>query len=233
KEPGRPARGLEDVRLKESLQLLDGLWLPAPSFRYLSSSRFDEGPSNWSRLRIVALESPDEYGHTHRITLAFDTRIMPKREGVAYLAPNDEDLRNGQAFRLAVHLTEMRWFLDQAWVRDWLADVFKERCEQAKREREDIQQELEQKRHIAHYLNLLGLLRGPAPTTHPNLQAKVAAPTIKVKLRNAVGAGKPIPVDLVLDVGNSRCCGILVEDAHQSNHGLHDNTHLVLRDLSR
>src|SRR5690606_19346432 len=36
KEPGRPARGLEDVSLKESLQLLDGLWLPAPFFRYLS-----------------------------------------------------------------------------------------------------------------------------------------------------------------------------------------------------
>src|SRR5690606_15888140 len=104
KEAGRPAPGLDDVSMKESLKLLEGLWLPVPFFRYLSSSRFDEGPNNWSRLRIVELDTPDEHGHTHRITLAFDTRIMPKREGVAYLAPNDEDLRNGQSFRLAVHL---------------------------------------------------------------------------------------------------------------------------------
>ncbi|TRM53423.1 virulence factor SrfB [Achromobacter sp. LC458] len=229
---GHPAPGLDDVSMKESLDILDGLWLPVPFFRYLSPTRFDQGPNNWSRLRIVRLATPDEHGHTHRLTLAFDTRIMPKREGVAYLAPNDEDLRNGQAFRLAVHLSEMRWFLDLIWVKEWLAEVFKDKCVAAKRELEDIQSELAQKRHIAHYLNLLSLLRGPAPTTYPNREAQVAVPTVKVKLRNAVGAGKPIAVDLVLDVGNSRTCGILVEDPEQNNRGLHGNTHLVLRDMS-
>ncbi|AUL46547.1 hypothetical protein BTL55_05815 [Bordetella trematum] len=230
--PGHPGPGLDDVSMKESLTYLDGQWLPVPFFRYLSPTRYDQGPNNWARLRIVKLDTPDEHGHTHRLTLAFDTRIMPKRDGVAYLAPNDEDLRNGQAFRLAVHLNEMQWFLDQVWVKEWLTEVFVDRCQADKREREDIQQDLNQKRHFAHYLNLLSLLRGPAPTTHPNLEPRVAVPTVKVKLRNAIGAGKPIAVDLVLDVGNSRCCGILVEDPEQNNRGLHGNTHLVLRDMS-
>ncbi|WP_454691471.1 virulence factor SrfB [Achromobacter aloeverae] len=232
KERGRPAQGLDDVGMKESLELLDGLWLPVPFFRYLSPTRFDQGPNNWARLRIVKLATPDEHGNSHRLTLAFDTRIMPRRDGVAYLAPNNEDLQNGQVFRLAVHLNEMHWFLDLVWVKEWLSEVFKDRCLAAKREREDIDKELEQKRHIAHYLNLLSLLRGPAPTTHPNLDPKIAVPTVKVKRRDALGAGKPIAVDLVLDVGNSRSCGILVEDPEQNNRGLHGNTHLVLRDLS-
>src|SRR5690606_1231996 len=37
KEAGRPAPGLDDVSMKESLKLLEGLWLPVPFFRYLSS----------------------------------------------------------------------------------------------------------------------------------------------------------------------------------------------------
>ncbi|RIQ31382.1 virulence factor SrfB [Bordetella avium] len=232
KERARPGPGLDDVSMKESLALLDSLWLPVPFFRYLSDTRFDQGPNNWARLRIVQLPTPDEHGHTHRITLAFDTRIMAKREGVAYLAPNDEDLRNGQAFRLAVHLGEMRWFLDLNWVKEWIKEVFQDRCLQAKREREDIQTELGQLRHIAHYLNVLSLMRGPAPITHPNREPKVAVPIVKVKLRNAIGAGKPIAVDLVLDVGNSRTCGILVEDPEQNNRGLHGNKPLRLRDMS-
>lgn len=230
--PGRAHPALDDVSLKESLELLDGVWLPVPFFRYLSTTRFDQGPNNWARMRIVRLAAPDEHGHTHRITLAFDTHIMAKREGVAYLAPNDEDLRNGQAFRLAVHLTEMHWFLDLNWVKEWLAEIFRDRSTEAKRDLEDIQAELNHQRHIAHYLNLLSLLRGPAPTTHPKLEPKVAVPTVKVRLRNAVGAGKPIAVDLVLDIGNSRSCGILVEDPELNNRGLHGNTHLVLRDMS-
>lgn len=231
KQSASPARGLDGVSMQESLDLLDGLWLPAPFFRYLSAFRFDQGPNNWSRIRIVRLDTPDAHGHTHRITLAFDTRIMPRRDGVAYLAPNNEDLRNGQTFRLAVHLTEMNWFMDLVWVKEWLEEVFRERCIQDKRERDEIQREITQHRHIAHYLNLLSLLRGPAPTTHPRLEPKVAVPLIRVKhISHAVG--KPIAVDLVLDVGNSRCCGILVEDPEHNNRGLHGNSHLVLRDMS-
>ena len=43
---------------------------------------------------------------------------------------------------------------------------------------------------------------------------------------------KPIEVDMVLDVGNSRTCGILIEDHPQENDGLRRRYELELRDLS-
>ena len=232
KQQARPHPALQDVSMEESLRMLNGIWLPAPFFRYLSSFRFDQGPNNWARIRIVKLDTPDAQGNTHRITLAFDTRVMPRREGVAYLAPNDDDLRNGQTYRLALHLSEMHWFLDQVWIKEWLTAVFRERCELERRELEDVQRELNEQRHMAHYLNLLSLLRGPAPTTHPNREPKLAVPLIRLKPHHAVGSGTQIPVDLVLDVGNSRCCGILVELPSQNSRGLHSHSHLALRDLS-
>ncbi len=36
--------------------------------------RFDEGPTNWSRMRLVKLATPDIDGNTHRLTMAFDSR---------------------------------------------------------------------------------------------------------------------------------------------------------------
>lgn len=226
-----PARSKLNMDMKSSLEMLDSVWLPIPFFRFLSTSRFDEGPSNWARIRIVKLAQPDELGNTHRITLAFDTHIIPKRSGVAYLAPNDEDLSSGSLFRLAFSLPEMRWFLDQAWVTEWLAEVFHDRSEG--KDRDEVKRELEAMHHVAHYLNLLSLLRGPAPTTRPEIKPKVCVPKLVVKHLGRSGVGTTIPVDLVLDVGNSRTCGILVEDHGQSGSGLHDNGLLVLRDMTQ
>ena len=64
------------VAMEESLKLFDGVWLPLPFLRFMAPHRFDEGPNNWSRMRLVKLAEPDLDGNTHRLTLAFDTRIM-------------------------------------------------------------------------------------------------------------------------------------------------------------
>ena len=37
--------------MKSSLDLLCGVWLPIPFFRFMPPHRFDEGPSNWARMR--------------------------------------------------------------------------------------------------------------------------------------------------------------------------------------
>ncbi|WP_265331769.1 virulence factor SrfB [Leclercia adecarboxylata] len=41
------------------------------------------------------------------------------------------------------------------------------------------------------------------------------------------------PVDLVLDIGNSRSCGILIEEHRDDNKGLSQLYQLQLRDLSQ
>ncbi len=58
--------------------------------------RFDNGPVNWARARLLELPAPDAEGYTHRVTLAFDTQLLPTREGRPYLAPSPQDMQSGE-----------------------------------------------------------------------------------------------------------------------------------------
>ena len=217
------------VDMQQSLELLDGLWLPIPFFRFMPPHRFDEGPNNWARMRLVRLAEPDIDGNSHRLTLAFDSRVAKKREGTAYLAPNDEDVSSGVSFKLATQVSETRWFLAQPWVEQWLLEVFTEGNPQSSPA--DLKQDIAEKHHQAHYLNLLSLLARPSVLQQTDRPAKVDIPEIKVVANDTNGQVKPIPVDLVLDVGNSRTCGILIENHGQAGSGLTQNYVLELRDL--
>ena len=55
---------------------------------------------NWARARLLELPAPDAEGHTHRVTLAFDTQLLPTREGRPYLAPSPLDMQSGEEFAL-------------------------------------------------------------------------------------------------------------------------------------
>ena len=81
--------------------LFDGAWLPLPFLRVREPRPdgyhlFDKGPVNWARARLVELPAPDAEGHTHRLTLAFDTQLLPTREGRPYLAPSPLDMQSGE-----------------------------------------------------------------------------------------------------------------------------------------
>ena len=218
------------VPMEDSLKLFDGIWLPLPFLRFMPPHRFDEGPNNWARMRLVKLPQPDVDGNTHRLTLAFDSRIMPTVAGSAYLAPNEDDVRSGVAFKLATSASEYGWFLTHVWIREWIAELYTEARAEWTRERLD--RDIQGNRHIAHYLNVLSLLRRPVPAEQSTEKPKVEIPELKVIANETQGVVKPIPVDLVLDVGNSRTCGILIEDHGQSGSGLKHNYVLELRDLS-
>ncbi|MBD8472991.1 virulence factor SrfB [Pseudomonas sp. CFBP 8770] len=216
------------IDMRSSLELLDGLWLPLPFFRFMPPHRFDEGPTNWARMRIVKLPVPDIDGNSHRLTMAFDSRVMPKRDGTAYLAPNEEDISSGVSFKLATKARETRWFLAQGWVNEWLLEVFNEG--NAHRSREELDIDIRAGHHLAHYLNVLSLL-GSATHARQQNKTRVEIPELKVVANDSRGQVKPIPVDLVLDVGNSRTCGILIENHGQAGSGLKQNYVLELRDL--
>lgn len=214
-----------DVPMVQSLEQLKGAWLPVPFLRFRSPGKFDEGPANWARMRLVALDEPDLDGNTHRLTLAFDTRTLPRRDNTAYLCPTDDDISAGANFRLATMTIDMRWFMDQPWVTEWLEELYREANPGF--DSQEMTEALEQRLHLAHYLNVLSLLHRPIKEEHRGLTPRVEIPDLKVIAQNE-GA---IPVDLVLDVGNSRTCGILVEDHGQSGMGLKHNYVLELRDL--
>lgn len=226
-EHRKSARPHYELSLDESLELLDGEWLPLPFFRY-NSSRYEEGPNNWARIRFVKLKEPDFDGNTHRITLAFDTKLMMSNNQTQYLAPTAEDVAAPSIFKMGLGLAEVKWFFDLNWVNNWLKEIYeKAHCND---DAEELKANLKNNHHIAHYLNLLKLLSPIAP--HKNYhEPKLSLP--EVKLIDQTGKGKSvIPVDLVLDVGNSRTCGILVENHEQASTGLMKNYLLQLRSLS-
>ncbi|GKW28176.1 virulence factor SrfB [Pectobacterium brasiliense] len=220
-EAPRSVESEYSLAIEDSLRLYQGIWFPLPFFRFNPPRAFSQGPANWARVQFHELAEPDDKGNTWRAILTFDTKIFPDRTNTQYLAPSEDDVRSGAGFALAKHVHEMGDFLSQQWVEEWLKDVYTTQAQERLRQHyEDNEEKLALKEHQAHYLNLLSVL---ADTIHiPEVQVN------DVKIRDTA-----IPVDLVLDIGNSRSCGILIEEHRDDNKGLSQLYQLQLRDLSQ
>jgi hypothetical protein len=220
-------------------------WVPVPVLRLKKergpggTKRYDPGPSAWARVRVVELAQPDEEtGHTHRVQMAFDTALVHQNAVEVYLAPERADVENPREFELVSKISDMAWFLMnpkqdasgeqvdmQRWASDWIEDLFMEML-QARRPgkpviKEDFDNKLE---HWARYVAFLGML-----------QDFVTPPTIRfvntISERDSV---PPVEVDLVLDIGNSRTCGIMIERfPGEAQVDLRRSYQLELRDLGR
>lgn len=220
-------------------------WIPVPILRLrnapgkLGEELFDRGPSTWSRMRITQLDQRDmTTGDTHRIQIAIDTNLLENASETHFLAPSREDAEGRRAFRFCSAPSDMDWFLrspktldddtvidPQRWVSDWLLELFRDYKRAVRPGRPlrdtDFPHMFE---HWARYLALLALVDHAvqiplirlADTVHP---------------RDAM---RPIDVDLVLDIGNSRTCGILIENFPDSSEvDLTKSYPLQMRDLGR
>jgi hypothetical protein len=220
--PGEPAEMVRpefSFPLEQSLRLLDRVWLPLPFMRFNPPNSFLSGPDNWARLQIRRLDQPDRQGHTLRITLAFDTQVYPAGHENQQLAPNQQDIATGLSFALAHHSQDLGDFLDATWVDGWLREVFTQQAiALEQRPERNINASLREFEYQAHYLNLLELLASQLNVPNITLGSDVQQPAVNV--------------DLILDVGNSHTCGILVEDHPAERNGLKHSYELQLRDLS-
>lgn len=221
--PTTPLKPKLSVPVDESLKLLDGAWLPLPYLRATTKHQFADGPTTWARARIVALApGEDLHGHTHRLTVALDTKVFDDAPDTAYLAPTKTDVKSGATFQLAHRAHDIGWFTAEAWIAEWLRESFVELApERLGLPPEDVDEEVRALRHHAHYLNWLAVIG-----------AHAKLPELVVRSNEPDDVRDPIPVDMVLDVGNSRTCGILIEDHPQQGHGLKNRYELALRDLS-
>ncbi len=208
-----------ELDARRSLDTWLGHWLPVPFLRLCNSTwpdggeRFEQGPSNWARAYLTrSEEDPDRL----RLVLAFDMGLEepPADGGGACCALSPADAAAHAAFRLARHVRDNGWFLNTGWVDEWLATIFRR---SRKARRTDVpDNELE---YLAQYFVFLDVL------------AAVTA-DITVQVINP-DRDAPVDVDLVLDIGNSRTTGILVETLPQRITNLNDSYPLRLRDLSR
>jgi hypothetical protein len=215
------------VTAKDALAPFIDKWIPVPFLQMRPNNQYREGPADWARIRVVDLEQRygegfrDDQGNRYRCVLAFDTGLIAEAEGRAYLAPSSKDVTAGALFALAPQQRANHWLLRQGWMGQWLDEVFRELFPRATPEEIDSDIKQKPQEPAARYLAFLGLV---AEAVH--------FPPIKL-VGDAERPGRgAIEVDLVLDVGNSRTCGLLIEAAGELGVNLNDSYELALRDLS-
>lgn len=231
-DDGKPVKPEQVYSLNaaKAAAILDQTWVPVPFLRVREphpdgNHLFDKGPTNWARARLVELPAPDSDGNTHRVTLAFDTQLLPTREGRPYLAPSPLDMQSGEEFALSDAQVDTGWFLEQEWVREWLHQRFHAFEVRRRAPRRVDEAELRASPDgQAAWLTLLSLLRRALAVPRLRFTFVDNAPTARLN--------QPVSVDLVLDVGNSRTCGILMETSGDNPVDMNDSYRLELRDLS-
>lgn len=223
------------IELKRVLQMAERVWLPLPLLREELGGGYFRGPTNWARGYLVSLPEPDRDGHEYRFVLALDTSLMAFVEEEAYLAPSADDARNGRTFSLPSRRDPLDWFIRQDWVRDWCLEVFKEMVERDERRRagarhvqtlgpDALRERMDgPHEHIARYKALLDLLH-----------ALDILPKLKIVDRTTEPRPVPVDVDMVIDLGNSRTCGLLIEsEPDQLGADITKAVKLQLRDLGQ
>ena len=184
-----PEHKIITVRAREAVESYEGVWIPIPYLRKsYDGKKFQQGPETWAMMwlsRISGIDDDSEF--THNVVLAFDTRCEDNNE--AYLTPTVKDAENS-IFECAVNSDDNFFFCARPWVQEWLKTEFDKKRAALGKHDEDYTF-----LHTSFYLTMLKVL-GKADT-FPKLTLHT----------NKVG----IDVDLILDVGNSRTTGILVE----------------------
>ncbi len=214
-------------------------WIPLPFLRMRGQKwpdgeeRFECGPSNWVRARMTQKDAD-----TLSLTLIFDTNVedLPvhgtksstasgaesSQEVSAeeqYYALCPRDVAAHGTFALAHHVRDNAWFLNAPWVDAWLLNTytaFELKKNKGRPPRYDDGYVL---KHLASYLTWLEVVREALNTT-----------TVQVINPDR---DQPVEVDLILDIGNSRTTGILVETLPQRVTNLNDSYLLELRDISK
>lgn len=199
-----------------------GCWLPVPILRQREQQwedggeRFEYGPSNWARCRLMeSTDDPESFHLTFVFDMGVEEPIPVKKpeEGFVALTPND--VLSHSKFKLADHVRDNAWFLNLAWVDQWLHQTWIEHTRSRHKGGYKEDRVLE---YLASYLTLLEVLQ-------------IAIQNIAVQVINPQSNDHPIEVDLVLDIGNSRTTGILVETLPQRVTNLNDSYLLQLRDI--
>jgi hypothetical protein len=218
------------VNSKRALEGLLDTWLPLPVLRRRERDSqgnpvFDTGPTNWVRIRVIELDEPDDDGNTHRVVLAVDTSLFERSEVRGYPAPSLDDAEREDEFVLMHEAPAVSWFISFSWIQEWLRRCYvakqKPRAGGQKFNLAEIENPGEP---FARYMVLLEFLA-----------KALSAPSFRlIDTITPASTHKTVPVDLVLDFGNSRTCGVLIEQQGQDeDFDLSQSYPLELRDLGR
>ncbi len=188
------------------------MWLPVPFLRKsYDGKKFQQGPETWAMMWLTRISglSEEDTEFTHKVVLAFDTRTSDSDS--IYLTPTKRDAQNS-VFECAANSDDNFFFVARQWTQEWLKSYFDKRREKLGKANDEYWF-----LHTSHYLTFLKVLENadtfPQLTLHTN--------------------NRSVDVDLILDVGNSRTCGILVESGKVGqSFEFTDAVPLEIRDLT-
>jgi hypothetical protein len=222
-------------------------WIPIPFFRVSEAKQrtsCDIGPTSWSRMRISKVKNIDQSESSmpnFRIQLALDTTLGGSEGSHSYLQPNEKDTGDRSEFRFVCEMQILNQFLTEGadksnlstarpkdepmWVTEWIRTVF-DRYLQETNQMGRRNKKVDEDSKLEHWARYIALL-------------KIVDETIfipKVKLLPSPYLNQDthaIDVDLILDIGNSRTCGLLIEQTVGVGEvDLSGAVPLELRDLS-
>lgn len=236
-----------DISSEKHIGVWLNQWLPVPFLRRSGDThpdndepRFRSGPTNWARAyltRIPAEDDPEKF--MWRAVLAFDMQVEepqpdmeePGKKKHAALSPDDVTAR--AVCSLAYKSRDNSWFLSEGWVDSWLKGVWDSYIGKKEHRRErprcrDGRETENQFDYLATYIVYLELLNQIIKGTSVSIiNLSGSQDTASDEQSSDI-----VEVDLILDIGNSRSTGILVENQLGKNTDLNDSYPLQLRDLS-
>ena len=232
-----------EVETREAFECCLGRWLPLPFLERSGAwgdqkPRFGSGPTDWVRGFLSRLG--DEKSLKYRLTLVFDPQVEDGKEAnrysrdgaVIYHALSENNVNENVFFGLAADQRDYGWFVELPWVNDAL------------RQNQAAFRKKQPRRPVARVADDFPdrgyETGGGSPAVATEYLAVYAAFLEGLALSGRLGEvrlvnpdkDKPIEVDLVLDIGNSRLTGVLVETLPQHDTRLTDCYILPVRDLS-
>lgn len=202
--------GADGMRQKvAAFDMLLGKWLPMPMFEQDRDGVTFPSPEAWCRVRIDMIAPGSKHGtNKYRITWAFDTATTLDPTSINrpfFFEYGPQDKSFGLCNKTDQLLSFLSVSADKHAYSDYIAALLDIDPNDTKL--------TPRYRHLAYYIYLINYIRlaGYAP---------------EVKLFNTPN-DQEVPVDLVLDIGNSRTCGVLFEDSDFTKARM-----LQLRDLS-
>jgi len=213
---------LLSINYETALDTYLNVWIPLPFFRCaddisLNEKRYRFGPTDWCRIRITKLS--DEASFTHKAVLAFDTHVQSELDVInataeqGYPALATSDVNEAGDFSFVNDILHNSWFLRLDWLNAWLEEIHTNHKKGTKPKPTDYHTE-----YVARYVTLLEILN------ETNLM-----PNVKIIDPKRYD---PINVDLVLDIGNARTIGMLIERSGEQSLNLSNGSKLEIRDLT-
>lgn len=211
------------IDITDSLDVFADEWLPIPFFQIKDDKYFCEGPVSWSRLYIKKIEN-----NKYRLVFAFDTQVYKNDNINGYILPTPDDVHSGARFPLCSNFQDLKTFIKTEIVSTWLEQVWLNWAEKNNISRAKRQEQYENNKYfVAHYLNVIYAL---LMLNKHKCESRI--PEIKLINFDKNDEKSCVNVDLVLDVGNSRTCGLMLENYSGCSASFSNVYKLTIRDLS-